>query len=42
MIRAWLIAAAVAGFLSVALGAAAAHLPAAERGAESAAALARR
>jgi hypothetical protein len=34
MIRAWLIAAAVAGFLSVAAGAAAAHLPAGERGAE--------
>ena len=34
MIRAWLIAAAVGGFLSVAAGAAAAHLPAGERGAE--------
>jgi uncharacterized membrane protein YgdD (TMEM256/DUF423 family) len=34
MIRAWLIAAAIGGFLSVAAGAAAAHLPAAERAAE--------
>src|SRR5580692_11430056 len=34
MIRAWLIAAALGGFLSVAAGAAAAHLPAGERGAE--------
>lgn len=34
MIRAWLIAAAIGGFLSVAAGAAAAHLPAGERGAE--------
>ena len=34
MIRAWLIAAALGGFLSVAAGAAAAHLPASERGAE--------
>jgi uncharacterized membrane protein YgdD (TMEM256/DUF423 family) len=34
MIRAWLIAAAVGGFLSVAAGAAAAHLPAGERAAE--------
>jgi uncharacterized membrane protein YgdD (TMEM256/DUF423 family) len=34
MIRAWLIAAALGGFLSVAAGAGAAHLPAGERGAE--------
>src|ERR1700719_902104 len=34
MIRAWLIAAALGGVLSVAAGAAAAHLPAGERGAE--------
>jgi len=34
MIRAWLIAAAIGGFLSVAAGAAAAHLPAGERAAE--------
>jgi uncharacterized membrane protein YgdD (TMEM256/DUF423 family) len=34
MIRAWLIAAALGGFLSVAAGSAAAHLPAGERGAE--------
>jgi uncharacterized membrane protein YgdD (TMEM256/DUF423 family) len=34
MIRTWLIAAALGGFLSVAAGAAAAHLPAGERGAE--------
>jgi uncharacterized membrane protein YgdD (TMEM256/DUF423 family) len=34
MIRAWLIAAALGGFLSVAAGAAAPHLPAGERGAE--------
>ena len=34
MIRAWLIAAAVGGFLSVAAGAAAAHSLAGERGAE--------
>ena len=34
MIRAWLIAAAVGGLLSVAAGAAAAHLTAAERAAE--------
>ena len=34
MIRAWLVAAALGGFLSVAAGAAAAHLPAGERGAE--------
>jgi len=34
MTRAWLIAAALGGFLSVAAGAAAAHLPAGERGAE--------
>src|SRR5437764_4793235 len=34
MIRAWLIAAALGGFLSVAAGAAAAHLPAGERSAE--------
>jgi uncharacterized membrane protein YgdD (TMEM256/DUF423 family) len=34
MIRAWLIAAAVGGFLSVAAGATAAHLPAGERAAE--------
>jgi uncharacterized membrane protein YgdD (TMEM256/DUF423 family) len=34
MMRAWLIAAALGGFLSVAAGAAAAHLPAGERGAE--------
>jgi uncharacterized membrane protein YgdD (TMEM256/DUF423 family) len=34
MIRAWLIAAALGGFLSVAAGAVAAHLPAGERGAE--------
>ena len=34
MIRAWLIAAAIGGFLSVAAGAAAAHLAAAERAAE--------
>ena len=34
LIRAWLIAAALGGFLSVAAGAAAAHLPAGERGAE--------
>jgi uncharacterized membrane protein YgdD (TMEM256/DUF423 family) len=34
MIRAWLIAAAVGGFLSVAAGAAAAHIAAGERAAE--------
>ena len=34
MIRAWLIAAALGGFLSVAAGAVAAHLPAGERSAE--------
>ena len=34
MIRAWLVAAALGGFLSVAAGAAAAHLPAGERAAE--------
>jgi uncharacterized membrane protein YgdD (TMEM256/DUF423 family) len=34
MIRAWLIAAAIGGFLSVAAGAAAAHLPGGERAAE--------
>jgi uncharacterized membrane protein YgdD (TMEM256/DUF423 family) len=34
MIRAWLIAAALGGFLSVAAGAVAAHLPTGERGAE--------
>src|SRR5437588_12191376 len=34
MIRAWLVAAALGGLLSVAAGAAAAHLPAGERGAE--------
>ena len=34
MTRAWLIAAAIGGFLSVAAGAAAAHLPAGERAAE--------
>lgn len=34
MIRAWLITAGVGGFLSVAAGAAAAHLPAGERAAE--------
>src|SRR5690349_5674174 len=34
MIRAWLIAAAVGGFVSVAAGATAAHLPAGERAAE--------
>jgi uncharacterized membrane protein YgdD (TMEM256/DUF423 family) len=34
MIRAWLIAAALGGFLSVVAGAAAAHLPAGERSAE--------
>ena len=34
MIRAWLMAAAIGGFLSVAAGAAAAHLPAGERAAE--------
>jgi len=34
MIRAWLVAAALGGFLSVAAGAAAAHMPAGERGAE--------
>ena len=34
MIRAWLIAAAIGGLLSVAAGAAAAHLPAGERAAE--------
>ena len=34
MIRVWLIAAAVGGFLSVAAGAAAAHLAAGERAAE--------
>jgi uncharacterized membrane protein YgdD (TMEM256/DUF423 family) len=34
MIRAWLVAAALGGFLSVAAGAAAAHLPSGERGAE--------
>ena len=34
MIRAWLAAAAIGGFLSVAAGAAAAHLPAGERAAE--------
>jgi uncharacterized membrane protein YgdD (TMEM256/DUF423 family) len=34
MTRAWLIASALGGFLSVAAGAAAAHLPAGERGAE--------
>ena len=34
MIRAWLVAAALGGFLSVAAGAAAAHLPAGERSAE--------
>ena len=34
MTRAWLIAPAIGGFLSVAAGAAAAHLPAGERGAE--------
>ena len=34
MIRAWLVAAALGGFLSVAAGAAAAHWPAGERGAE--------
>jgi uncharacterized membrane protein YgdD (TMEM256/DUF423 family) len=34
VIRAWLIAAAIGGFLSVAAGAAAAHLPAGERAAE--------
>ena len=34
MIRAWLIAAAVGGFLSVAAGTAAAHITAGERGAE--------
>ena len=34
MVRAWLIAAALGGFLSVAAGAATAHLPAGERGAE--------
>jgi uncharacterized membrane protein YgdD (TMEM256/DUF423 family) len=34
MIRAWLITAAIGGFLSVAAGAAAAHLPAGERATE--------